>query len=63
LFFMVSGMFFLNPEKSFSISNLYRKSIYRLIRVFLFWSVVHVLFETMINTEPLLEGEVEDTIL
>src|SRR5699024_10492296 len=45
LFFMVSGIFFLDPDRKLSIKKLYTKNIWRLIRSFLFWSVVYVLFD------------------
>lgn len=43
VFFMVSGSLFLNPAREYSIRNLYVKHIWRLMRIFLFWSVLYAL--------------------
>lgn len=38
IFFMISGLLFLNPEKNFSIKQLYSKNIARIVVAFVFWS-------------------------
>lgn len=38
VFVMISGVFFLDPERSTSIKNLFSKNIVRIIRAYIFWS-------------------------
>ncbi|OUM58365.1 hypothetical protein PIROE2DRAFT_64453 [Piromyces sp. E2] len=42
LFIMISGALFLDPEKNISISKMYKKYIYRIVKVLLFWNIVYV---------------------
>jgi len=44
IFMMVSGLLFLNPKKTITLKNLYRKNIVRIATSFLFWSVAYALF-------------------
>lgn len=44
LFVMISGIFFLDPKKEIGIRKLYRKNIWRIVRVFLFWSSFYAVF-------------------
>lgn len=44
LFVMISGVFFLDPHKEIGIRQLYRKNIWRIVRVFLFWSSFYAVF-------------------
>ena len=40
-FLMISGALFLSPERPFSISRLYKKTILRIVTCFLFWSAFY----------------------
>ena len=62
LLFMVSGMFFLNPGKKIGIPALYKKNIWRLVRIFLFWSVIYLISDTFLFAEPLIGGGVKQTL-
>ncbi|WP_156883268.1 acyltransferase [Lacticigenium naphthae] len=53
LLFMVSGIFFLDPDKEVSLHTLLTKNISRLIRAFIFWSAIYVLFNRIIDIETL----------
>jgi surface polysaccharide O-acyltransferase-like enzyme len=44
IFMMVSGMLFLNPKKSITISALFQKNILRILSGFIFWSAAYALF-------------------
>ncbi len=44
IFMMVSGMLFLNPNKSITISALFRKNILRIASGFIFWSLAYASF-------------------
>lgn len=44
IFVMISGMFFLNPTKQFSIESLYKKNIVGLLVPYIFWSIVYAIF-------------------
>jgi len=48
-FVLLSGTFFLNPEKSFTFRKLIKRNIFRLVTAFLFWSVINVLIHTIIE--------------
>ena len=41
IFVMVSGIFFLDPERELTISKLYRKNIIRLVVAILFWGLLY----------------------
>ena len=41
VFVMISGFFFLNPAKTVSVKDIYRKYIWRMLTVWLFWAAVH----------------------
>ncbi|MDN6625669.1 MAG: acyltransferase family protein [Pisciglobus halotolerans] len=47
LFIMLSGMFMLNPDKEKPIRVLYEKNIFRMVKVFLFWSSFYAIFITL----------------
>jgi surface polysaccharide O-acyltransferase-like enzyme len=38
---MVSGMFFLNPQKEITLSKLYRKNIFRIVLAIIFWGILY----------------------
>lgn len=40
-FVMISGMFFLDPQKEISVSKLYRKNIFRLVVAIFFWGILY----------------------
>jgi len=44
IFMMVSGMLFLNPKKSITIYDLFRKNILRIVTSFIFWAIAYALF-------------------
>ena len=44
IFVMISGVLFLNPQKSFPIKRLYKKNISRLLIAFVFWGLFYSLF-------------------
>lgn len=44
IFVMISGMFFLNPDKPFAIGTLYKKNILRLAIAYIFWSIAYAVF-------------------
>ena len=41
LFVMISGMFFLNPQKEITFPKLYRKNIFRLLVALAFWGILY----------------------
>ncbi|WP_424245968.1 surface polysaccharide O-acyltransferase-like enzyme [Elusimicrobium posterum] len=43
VFVMISGVFFLNPDKNITIGNIYRKYIFRMLTVLFFWALVRTL--------------------
>ena len=43
MFVMLSGALFLDPSRQVTVKNLYRKSIFRMVTAFAFWSAVYVL--------------------
>lgn len=47
LFFMVSGIFFLDPQKEVPIKKLYQKNIFRIVLAFIFWSALYALIFTV----------------
>lgn len=49
IFVMVSGALFLNQDKGVNIRNLYKKNIFRIVRIFLFWSFLYALHEAYIH--------------
>lgn len=44
VFFMISGVLFLNPEKTYTIKKIYTKYILRLFLAFVFWSTLYTAF-------------------
>jgi len=51
IFMMVSGMLFLNPKKSITISSLFRKNILRIVSAFIFWSLAYALFGLWVKVQ------------
>lgn len=43
VFFMISGVLFLSPERTLSTARLYKKTILRMVASYLFWSALHAL--------------------
>ena len=43
VFFMISGALFLNKRKELNIGRLYKKNIFRVFLIYLFWSIVYTL--------------------
>jgi len=41
LFIMISGVLFLDPKRNFSISKIYKKYIYRITKVLIFWNIIY----------------------
>ncbi|KLE14573.1 acyltransferase family protein [Clostridium sp. C8] len=52
IFIMLSGMFFLNPNKSITLKNIYTKYLPRIIIALLFWSSIY-LIRTPLNIESI----------
>eukprot|EP00833_Pecoramyces_ruminatium_P007456 jgi/Orpsp1_1/1181488/evm.model.c7180000077354.1 len=48
LFIMISGIFFLNPEKPLTINKLYTKSISRIFKSYCFWTLYYNIFDTYV---------------
>ncbi len=44
VFVMISGSFFLDPDKEITIGKLFKKNILRLLLVFLIWSVIYAVY-------------------
>lgn len=49
LFLMISGIFFLNPNKNYTFQHLLHNNIKRLTTAFLFWSVLYALYACYMN--------------
>ena len=49
VFVMISGALFLDVSREVKIKKLYTKNIFRIITVFLFWSIVYVLYDGLGN--------------
>ena len=43
VFFMISGALFLNKGKELNIGRLYKKNIFRIFLIYLFWSIIYAL--------------------
>lgn len=41
VFVMVSGIFFLNPQKEITLSKLYRKNIFRIVMALITWGLFY----------------------
>lgn len=57
IFVMISGNFFLNPQKEITLSKLFRKNIFRLVVAIFFWGFLYQIANvakriTMENTSP-----------
>lgn len=62
LFVMISGIFFLEPTKEIGIRKLYRKNIWRIVRVFLFWSSFYAVFMAFYPFNSFSMEQVSETI-
>jgi len=49
VFVMISGMFLLNPNKDVSLRDIYRKYIFRIVKSFVFWSLLYALYTNVNN--------------
>lgn len=63
LLFMVSGMFFLDPKKELEPKTMYTKYIWRLVRAFLFWSIIYVFMSRFRQPDQPIVDEVDQTML
>lgn len=53
VFFMISGCIFLNPRKEYGVKKLYAGNIARLVRIFLFWSVLYAVRDMLCGLNDL----------
>ncbi|GHH99686.1 acyltransferase [Neobacillus kokaensis] len=53
VFAMLSGMFFLNPNKPISMKKLYTKSIFRVLLALFFWGFIYELYKRILEQAPL----------
>lgn len=59
IFIMISGVFFLSNKKNTNIKSLYSKNIFKLVIIFLFWSLIYTLYGVFINkTIPLNKSQI-----
>lgn len=49
VFVMISGMFLLNPNKDVSLGDIYGKYIFRIVKSFVFWSLLYALYTNVNN--------------
>ncbi|MED4206335.1 acyltransferase [Neobacillus mesonae] len=52
VFVMLSGMFFLNPNKPVSMKKLYTKSIFRVLLALFFWGFIYELYKRILEHGP-----------
>jgi len=45
MFVMISGIFFLNPDKKITLKKLYTKNIFRMVKCLIFWSLYYEIFD------------------
>lgn len=62
IFVMISGMFFLNPEKNITTSKIYKKYIPRIFGALLFFSLFYYVFIAILNGQTLDEIYVKEII-
>lgn len=55
VFFMISGALFLNKGKELNLGRLYKKNIFRIFLIYIFWSVIYAL--------PLLNGSLNSSYI
>lgn len=48
VFFMMSGSFFLHPEKTITLSSLYKKNVLRMVAALFFWGVMYFLYSSFL---------------
>ncbi len=53
VFVMISGMFFLDPERELSLKRLYSSSIFRVFCAFIFWSFIYFIYAVISSGNPL----------
>ncbi len=56
LFLMLSGMFLLSPDKKITLSDVFRKYIFRLVAAYIGWSFFYAVFTTVIKGSFEAEG-------
>ncbi|ORX75649.1 hypothetical protein BCR32DRAFT_329719 [Anaeromyces robustus] len=47
-FIMISGVFFLNPERRVTIGSIYKKNLFRIFKGFVFWSIYYNVFDYLV---------------
>lgn len=57
IFFMISGMFMLDPTRPKSIKNLYSKNLLRILTALVFWSLAYSVFYMAYTTYPSAEKQ------
>jgi surface polysaccharide O-acyltransferase-like enzyme len=63
VFAMLSGMFFLNPNKTVSMKKLYTKSIYRVLFALVFWGFIYELYKRILQHAPMDRHFFKDIII
>ena len=53
IFVMLSGMFFLKPDKDISYKKIYKKYIFRIITAFIFWSTFYAMYTNLTESEQI----------
>jgi len=53
IFVMLSGMFFLKPDKDISYKKIYKKYILRIITAFIFWSTFYAMYINLTKNEQI----------
>ena len=53
VFFMISGTFFLNPDKQLPLKVLFKKYVLRIVAAYLFWSLLYAVKEYLTSGEVL----------
>ena len=51
LFVMLSGIFFLNPKKEKKIKNIFFKNVFKLILIYIIWSIIYYFYDIIINNK------------
>lgn len=50
LFVMISGVFFLSPDKEITTKKIYSKYIFKLVIIYLAWSVIYTIYDIYLGT-------------
>ncbi|ORX86223.1 hypothetical protein BCR32DRAFT_290202 [Anaeromyces robustus] len=48
LFIMISGVFFLNPERKITLESIYKKYLFRIFKCYVFWTIYYNVFDYLI---------------